>query len=314
MHLPRTTRQEDVYMDPIGETILETVGNTPLVRINRLNPNPRVVMYAKLEGFNPLGSVKERIALSMIEGAEQDGTLTPETVIVESSSGNTGIGLAMVGAMKGYKVLITMSKRVSIERVQMLQALGAELVLTSAEGGSDEAWDKADEIARSDPTRYVRLNQYTNRYNPLIHYQTTGEEIWRQCEGKVDALIVGLGTTGTIMGAGQRLREYNPRLYIVAVEPQPKHQQQGLRNMETSRIPPILDWRLIDERIVVTDEDAFRMTRALCREEGLFSGISAGTAMAAAAEVAKRLDEGTVVTIFPDRGEKYLTTDVFEKL
>ena len=300
-------------MDPIGETILETVGNTPLVRINRLNPNPRVVMYAKLEGFNPLGSVKERIALSMIEGAEQEGTLTPGRVIVESSSGNTGIGLAMVGAVKGYKVLITMSKRVSIERVQMLQALGAELLLTSAEGGSDEAWDKADEIARSDPTRYVRLNQYTNRYNPLIHYQTTGEEIWRQCGGKVDALIVGLGTTGTIMGAGQRLREYNPRLYIVAVEPQPKHQQQGLRNMETSRIPPILDWRLIDERIVVTDEEAFRMTRALCREEGLFSGISAGTAMAAAAEVAKRLDEGTLVTVFPDRGEKYLTTDVFEK-
>lgn len=300
-------------MDPIGETILEMVGNTPLVRINRLNPNPRVVMYAKLEGFNPLGSVKERIALSMIEGAEQDGTLTPERVIVESSSGNTGIGLAMVGAVKGYKVLITMSKRVSIERVQMLQALGAELLLTSAEGGSDEAWDKADEIARSDPTRYVRLNQYTNRYNPLIHYQTTGEEIWRQCGGKVDALIVGLGTTGTIMGAGQRLREYNPRLYIVAVEPQPKHQQQGLRNMETSRIPPILDWRLIDERIVVTDEEAFRMTRALCREEGLFSGISAGTAMAAAAEVAKRLDEGTLVTVFPDRGEKYLTTDVFDK-
>ncbi len=300
-------------MDPIGETILEMVGNTPLVRINRLNPNPRVVMYAKLEGFNPLGSVKERIALSMIEGAEQEGTLTPERVIVESSSGNTGIGLAMVGAVKGYKVLITMSKRVSIERVQMLQALGAELLLTSAEGGSDEAWDKADEIARSDPTRYVRLNQYTNRYNPLIHYQTTGEEIWRQCGGKVDALIVGLGTTGTIMGAGQRLREYNPRLYIVAVEPQPKHQQQGLRNMETSRIPPILDWRLIDERIVVTDEEAFRMTRALCREEGLFSGISAGTAMAAAAEVAKRLDEGTLVTVFPDRGEKYLTTDVFDK-
>jgi len=300
-------------MDPIGETILETVGNTPLVRINRLNPNPRVVMYAKLEGFNPLGSVKERIALSMIEGAEQEGTLTPGRVIVESSSGNTGIGLAMVGAVKGYKVLITMSKRVSMERIQMLQALGAELLLTSAEGGSDEAWDKADEIARSDPTRYVRLNQYTNRYNPLIHYQTTGEEIWRQCGGKVDALIVGLGTTGTIMGAGQRLREYNPRLYIVAVEPQPKHQQQGLRNMETSRIPPILDWRLIDERIVVTDEEAFRMTRALCREEGLFSGISAGTAMAAAAEVAKRLDEGTLVTVFPDRGEKYLTTDVFDK-
>jgi cysteine synthase B len=301
-------------MEPIGEVILETIGNTPMARINRLNPNPRVAIYAKLEGFNPLGSVKERIALAMIEGAEQDGTLTQEKVIVESSSGNTGIGLAMVGVVKGYHVLITMSKRVSVERVQMLQALGAELVLTSAEGGSDEAWDKADEIARSDPTRYLRLNQYTNRYNPLIHYQTTGEEIWRQCEGKVDVLVIGLGTTGTVMGAGRRLREHNPRLHIVGVEPQPRHQQQGIRNMETSRVPPILDWRLIDERIVVTDDEAFRMTRALCREEGLFVGISAGTAMTAAADVAKRLDEGTMVVVFPDRGEKYLTTEVFEEL
>ncbi|HXH13402.1 MAG TPA: cysteine synthase family protein [Alphaproteobacteria bacterium] len=299
-------------MEPIGERILETIGNTPLVRINRLNPNPQVTIYAKLEGFNPLGSVKERIALAMIEGAERDGVLTKEKVIVESSSGNTGIGLAMIGAMKGYKVLITISERASPERIQMLRALGADVVLTSAAGGSDEAWDKADEIARNDPERYLRLNQYTNRYNPLVHYETTGEEIWRQTDGRVDVLVVGLGTTGTIMGAGQRLREYNPRLYIVAVEPQAKHQQQGLRNMETSRIPPILDWRLIDERLVVLDEDAFRMARRLCVEEGLFVGISAGTAMYAAAEVAKRLSEGTIVTLFPDRGEKYLTTTLFE--
>jgi cysteine synthase len=284
-----------------------------LVRINRLCPNPRTTIYAKLEGFNPLGSVKERIALAMIEGAERDGTLTRDKVIVESSSGNTGIGLAMVGAMRGYKVLITMSKKVSFERLQILRALGAEVVMTSAEGGSDEAWDKADEIARSDPARYVRLNQYTNRYNPLSHYQTTAEEIWQQSGGRVDVLIVGLGTTGTIVGAGRRLREYNPNLYIVAVEPQPKHQQQGLRNMETSRLPAILDWRLIDERLVVTDEEAFRMARALCREEGLFVGISAGTAMHAAAEVARRLAQGTIVVVFPDRGEKYLSTDLFEK-
>lgn len=299
-------------MEPVGERILETIGNTPLVRINRLNPNPQVTLYAKLEGFNPLGSVKERIALAMIEGAERDGVLTKEKVIVESSSGNTGIGLAMIGAVKGYKVLITISERASPERIQILRALGADVVLTSAAGGSDEAWDKADEIARNDPERYLRLNQYTNRYNPLVHYETTGEEIWRQTDGRVDVLVVGLGTTGTIMGAGRRLREYNPRLYIVAVEPQPKHQQQGLRNMETSRIPPILDWRLIDERLVVLDEDAFRMARRLCLEEGLFVGISAGTAMYAAAEVAKRLSEGTIVTLFPDRGEKYLTTTLFE--
>src|SRR5262245_45350101 len=243
-------------MEPIGELILETIGNTPLVRINHLNPNPQVSIYAKLEGLNPLGSVKERIALSMIEGAERDGVLTKDKVIVESSSGNTGIGLAMVGAMKGYKVLITMSERASVERVQMLKILGAEVVLTSAAGGSDEAWDKADEIARNDPARYLRLNQYTNRYNPLVHYETTGEEIWRQTEGQVDVLIVGLGTTGTIMGAGRRLREYNPRLRIVAVEPQPKHQQQGPRNIETAGIPLILDWPWIDKRIVRLDEAA----------------------------------------------------------
>jgi cysteine synthase len=299
-------------MEPIGELILETIGNTPMVRINHLNPNPNVTIYAKLESFNPLGSVKERIALSMIEGAERDGVLTKDKVIVESSSGNTGIGLALVGVTKGYKVLITMSERASVERVQMLKILGAEVVLTSAAGGSDEAWDKADEIAHTDPARYLRLNQYTNPYNPLVHYETTGEEIWRQTEGKVDALVVGLGTTGTIMGAGRRLREYNPRLRIVAVEPQPKHQQQGLRNMETSRIPPILDWRLIDERIVVLDEDAFRTARRLCREEGLFMGISAGTAVYAAAEVAKGMSEGTIVTVLPDRGEKYLTTNLFD--
>jgi cysteine synthase len=299
-------------MEAIGELILETIGNTPLVRINRLNPNPKVTIYAKLEGFNPLGSVKERIGLSMIEGAERDGMLTKDKVIVESSSGNTGIGLAMVGAMMGYKVLVTMSERASVERVQMLRLLGAQVVLTSAAGGSDEAWDKADEIARNDPARYLRLNQYTNHYNPLVHYETTGEEVWRQTEGKVDVLVVGLGTTGTIMGAGRRLREYNPGLRIVAVEPQPKHQQQGLRNMETSRIPPILDWRLIDERMVVLDEDAFRTARRLCREEGMFMGISAGTAMYAAAEVAKSMSEGTIVTLFPDRGEKYLTTNLFD--
>ncbi len=298
-------------MEPIGELILDTIGNTPLVRINRLNPNPNVTIYAKVEGCNPLGSVKERIALSMIEGAERDGLLTKDKVIVESSSGNTGIGLAMVGAMKGYKILVTMSERASVERVQMLKVLGAEVVLTSAAGGSDEAWDKADEIARNDPARYLRLNQYTNRYNPLVHYETTGEEIWRQTDGTVDVLVVGLGTTGTVMGAGRRLREYNPRLRIVAVEPQRNHQQQGLRNMETSRIPPILDWRLIDERLVVLDEDAFRMAQRLCQEEGLFMGISAGTAMYAAAEVAKSMSEGTIVTLFPDRGEKYLTTNLF---
>jgi cysteine synthase B len=295
------------------DSILGTVGRTPIVRINKLAP-AHVNLYVKIEAANPMGSVKDRLALGVIEDAERRGLLRAGQTVIEATSGNTGIGLAMVGAVKGYKVLITMSERVSVERMQILRALGAEVVLTSAAGGSDEAWDKADEIAQSDPERYVRLNQYTNRYNPLVHYETTGEEIWHQMGGNVDVLVVGLGTTGTIMGAGRRLREYNPRLYIVAVEPQPRHQQQGLRNMDTSRIPPILDWRLIDERMVVMDDDAFRMARSLCREEGLFLGISAGTAMYAAAEMAKRLTTGTLVTLFPDRGEKYLTTNLFENL
>ncbi|MEE8448168.1 MAG: cysteine synthase family protein [Thermodesulfobacteriota bacterium] len=288
-------------------SILETVGETPLVRINRFNPYPRVNIYAKLEGLNPLGSVKERIAVSMVEGAEKEGVLTKDKIILEASSGNTGIGLAMLGAVKGYKVTITMSRGVSKERRKLLKAMGAKIILTPAEKGTDGAIDKADEIYAAQPDKYCRLNQYTSKYNPLIHYQTTGPEIWRQTGGKIDIFVVGLGTTGTIMGAGQYLRERNPNLKIIAVEPQAGHHQEGLRNMTTARVPPIFVWSIFYENIVVSDTDAYASTRQLALVEGIFAGISSGTAIWAALQVAAKVKDKEMVVIFPDRGEKYLS-------
>jgi cysteine synthase len=245
-----------------------------------------------------------------VEGAERDGSLRPGMILVESSSGNTGIGLAMVGAVKGYRVLITMAKKVSVERRKMLRSLGAELVLV--DGGSDDAWDKADAIAASDPTKYFRVHQYRSRYNADIHYRTTGPEIWEQSGGKVDVLVVTLGTCGTIVGAGRFLREKNPKVRIVSVEPTEKHEQQGIRNLTVSRVPEIFDRSIVDERVIVTDDDAFRLARELALREGIFAGISSGTAIWAAIEQAKRLERGTVVAVLPDRGEKYLSTPLFD--
>jgi cysteine synthase len=298
----------------IRSSILETVGWTPLVRISKLNPHAArgVEILAKLEGHNPLGSVKERIALSMIEAAEREGRLRAGQTVVESSSGNTGIGLAMVCAVKGYKLLITMSAKASIERRKMLRALGAELVITSAEGGSDGAWDRADEIAATDPERYFRLCQYHEPSNPEVHERTTAEEIWAQTGGRVDVYVVGLGTTGTICGGGRRLKQLNPRCRVVAVEPQAGHKQEGLRNLKVSRVPSIFDPGVIDETITVFDPEATALTRRLAREEGLFCGISSGSALAGALRVAEqRTAPGNIVVIFPDRGDKYLSTPVF---
>jgi cysteine synthase len=297
----------------ISESVLDLVGATPLVRIRRLNPHRArgVEVLAKLEGQNPLGSVKERIALAMVDAAEKDGRLRPGATIVESSSGNTGIGLAMVAAVRGYRLLLTMSEKQSVERRRILRALGAEVVLTSAAGGSDEAWAKADEIAAKDPARFVRLSQYSEPANPEAHARGTAEEIWAQTGGAIAAFVAGLGTTGTIVGAGRRLRELDPRCRIVAVEPEPGHKQEGLRNIHVSRVPPIWDPAVVDETIVTRDADALRLTRALAREEGLFCGISSGSALDGALRTAARLARGNVVVVFPDRGEKYLSTPVF---
>jgi cysteine synthase len=298
----------------VRASILETVGWTPIVRISRLNPHRArgVEVLAKLEGHNPLGSVKERIALAMVEAAEAEGRLRPGMTVVESSSGNTGIGLAMVCAVKGYELVITMSKKASVERRQILRALGAEVVLTPAETGSDGAWDEADRLAESDPARYFRLCQYHERSNPDVHARTTAEEIWAQTGGKVDAFVVGLGTTGTIVGAGRRLKERNPRCQVVAVEPVAGHRQEGLRNIHVSRVPSIWDPSVVDRTIVTQDDDAYRLTRALAREEGLFCGISSGSALDGALQVAAGLaGPANVVVVFPDRGDKYLSTSVF---
>jgi cysteine synthase B len=296
----------------IKPSICATVGATPLVRIQRMFQKPGVDILAKLEGFNPMGSVKDRIAVWMVEKAEQAGELKPGMTIVESSSGNTGIGLAMVGAAKGYRVLITMAKKVSVERRQMLRALGAELVLV--DGGSDDAWDKADEIAASDPKKYFRANQYRSPYNALAHYETTGPELWQQTGGKIDWLVITLGTTGTLMGLARFFKEKGSKVNIATVEPTPVNTQQGLRNIRHQRRPEIFDESVIDWRMEVTDEEAYPLARALATQEGIFGGISSGSAMAGAIAVAKKIDHGVIVVILPDRGEKYLSTPLYPSL
>lgn len=302
-------------MGPPGfkQSILETIGETPLVLLRRLHPDPAVSIYAKVEGFNPMGSVKERIALRIVEEAERRGDLRAGMTLLESSSGNTGIGLAMVGAVKGYPVVITMAQKVSVERRQILRALGAAIIFTSPAGGSDEAWDLADKLHAESPGRYFRVGQYVNADNARAHYEATAEEVWRQTGGRVDWLVLTLGTCGTLVGMARRLKELNPSLKVVAVEPQAKHTQQGLRNMTESRVPQIMDWSLVDERMTVRDEDAYRVARDLARLEGIFAGISSGTAVYAALEVAREAGRGHVVTLLPDRGEKYLSTSLYPR-
>jgi cysteine synthase len=294
------------------QSILETVGRTPLVLIRRMNTEPDVRLWAKLEGFNPMGSVKERIALRIVEEAERRGTLKPGMTLLESSSGNTGIGLAMVGAVKGYRVVVAMAQKVSAERRQILRALGAEIVFTDPDGGSDDAWALADRMQKESPDRYFRIGQYENPENPLAHYFGTAEEVWEQTGGAVDWLVLTLGTCGTLVGMARRLKELRPSIRVVSVEPQEKHTQQGLRNMGESRVPAIMDWSLVDERLTVKDEDAYRTARDLARQEGILGGISSGTAVFAALHVARRERRGGIVTLLPDRGEKYLSTTLYE--
>ena len=296
----------------IKDTILDLVGGTPMVRLHRTNPNTNVDLVAKLEWYNPFGSVKERIALRMIQRAIADGRLTKDKIILESSSGNTGIGLAMVGAVLGYQVAITMSEGTSIERRQVLKALGAEILLTSKEGGSDEAWDRADELYAKHPEKYVRLHQYQSPDNAATHEEITAEEIWEQTEGIVDAVIATLGTTGTVVGLSRGLKQKNSNIRIISVEPPPgKHKQQGIRNVDFSRTPTIWDPACVDERMYVSDEEAYQAARDLMRHEGLFAGISCGSALAAAQKVVRNMARGRVVLIFPDHGFKYLSTDLY---
>lgn len=292
--------------------LLRLVGNTPLVPIERLNPNPKVRLLAKLEGFNPGGSVKDRIGLAMIEAAERAGELTHDKLILEPTSGNTGIGLAMVAAIKGYRTLLVMSEGVSVERRKILSAFGAEFLLTPAEKGTDGAIEVAYELAGKEPGRYFLADQYNNPNNPLAHYYGTGVEIWHQTEGRVTHFVATMGTTGTLMGTGRRLRELKPDVQVVGVEPYLGHKIQGLKNLKEAYVPGIFERDILSEKVNVEDEAAFDMSRRLARHEGLLVGMSAGAAMAAAVELVKGLDGGVVVVMLPDGGERYLSTALFQ--
>lgn len=294
--------------------ILRTIGNTPLVELKSLNGNPKVRILGKLEGSNPGGSVKDRPAYYMIQKAEESGELTKGKVILEPTSGNTGIALAMIGAARGYRVKLVMPGCVSEERSRILEAFGAEVVLTPAQEGTDGAIRKAHEIISREPDKYYMPNQFENENNPLAHYETTGPEILTQTKGEIDVFVAGMGTTGTLIGTGRYLKERKPDIRIVGVEPVKGHAIQGLKNMEESIVPKIYRPEFLDEKIVIEDDEAFETTRRLATREGIFAGMSSGAAVAAALRLAQKMTSGTIVVILPDRGERYLSTTLFRSI
>ena len=295
----------------IYKDILDAIGNTPLVELSRLSPKPGVKIYAKLEGNNPTGSLKDRIAKYMIEKGEAEGKLTPDKIIFEPTSGNTGISLAMVGKVKGYGVKVVMPENVSPERAQLLEAYGAKIHFSPAEGGSNTAALMAQEMADKD-NRYYLPYQYGNEANPRAHYETTGEEIVRDLPD-LDVFVAGLGTGGTLMGVGRRLKDHNPNVKIVAVAPHPDDAIQGLRSLEDGFIPPILDVSMLDARILIDGDEAFAYTKALMDVEGIFAGISSGSVVACARRLASQMDSGKIVCLLADGGWKYLSTKLWTK-
>jgi cysteine synthase A len=305
----------------IAEDITKTTGNTPLVRLNRVMDGARATVAAKLEMRNPAGSVKDRIGVSMIEAAERDGKIGKDTILLEPTSGNTGIGLAFAAAAKGYRIVLTMPETMSVERRKLLKAFGAELVLTPGSEGMKGAIRAAEEMAAKDP-RYLVLQQFDNPANPEIHRRTTAEEIWRDTDGKIDVFVGGTGTGGTITGVGEVLRPRKPSLRIVAAEPADSAVISGgkpgphkIQGWGPGFIPKVLNTKVLDETIRVRNEDAGEMARRLCKEEGILAGISCGGAAWAAREVARRKEnEGKlVVVVLPDSGERYLSTWLFEE-
>jgi len=291
--------------------ILGKIGNTPLVPITRLTSSEDVEILAKLEGFNPGGSVKDRPALKMIEMAEESGDLKKDKTILEATSGNTGIGLAMVAAVKGYDILLTMSEAVSEERVKILAALGAKIEFTPAHLGTDGAIEHVYNLAREDPEKFWLADQFNNDANWMAHYESTAMEIWEQTEGRINAIVATMGTTGTLMGISRRFRELDPSVQIIGVEPYLGHKIQGLKNMKESYQPGIFEKERADQIIKIEDEDAFEVSRTLALKEGIFVGMSSGAAMAVALKVARKMDRGRIVVILPDGGERYLSTPLF---
>jgi len=308
-------------MEKIYDSILDTIGGTPLVRINRMNPNPGCRVLAKLESFNPLSCVKERIAAAMIEDGERSGKIRKETVIIEPTSGNTGIGLAFVCAVKGYRLILTMPETMSIERRQLLKFFGAEIVLTPGNLGMRGAVEKAAALAKQMKNSYIP-QQFENAANPEIHRRTTAAEIWNATGGIVDFFVSGVGTGGTITGVGEILKNQNPWVKIIAVEPDASPVlsggapgPHGIQGIGAGFIPAVLNRNILDEIIRVKDQDAGETSRRLAREEGILCGISSGAAMWAALEVARRTDAAgkTVVTVLPDTGERYISTWLFQE-
>ncbi|MEW6573721.1 MAG: cysteine synthase family protein [Bacillota bacterium] len=295
-------------------SILSVIGNTPLVELTQMNGNKRVRIFGKLEGNNPGGSVKDRPAYYMIKKAEEAGELTRDKTVLEPTSGNTGIALAMIGAAKGYRVKLFMPECVSVERQRTLQAFGAEVVLTPAKEGTDGAIKRACQLFAREPHKYYMPNQFENENNVLAHYKTTGPEIFSQTKGEVDVFVAGMGTTGTLIGAGRYLREKKPGVKIVGVEPTEGHTIQGLKNMNEAIVPKIYNPKELDEKITVEDGEAFETTRLLAVKEGIFVGMSSGAAVAGALRLAQEMDSGTIVVILPDRGDRYLSTTLFRSI
>ena len=292
--------------------ILATIGNTPIVELQNMSPKEGVRIFAKLEGQNPTGSVKDRIALKMIEQAELDGEISSARTILEPTSGNTGISLAMIARMKGYKVKVVMPENVSVERVQLLEAYGAEIINSDGSRGTNGSIEMAHGLMEKNPHDYLMLYQYGNLGNPGAHYETTGPEI---VEALPDAAIfvAGLGTGGTLMGVARRLKEHNPQIKIVAVAPEPDDFISGLRSLEEGFIPPILDLNMLDSRMMVSSFEAFRTTKELLHQEGIFAGISSGSVVYGALRQAERIDRGDIVCLLADGGWKYLSTSLWTK-
>ncbi|RJQ28147.1 MAG: cysteine synthase family protein [Peptococcaceae bacterium] len=290
--------------------ILDAIGNTPLVEIKNTFQNPGVRIYAKLEGDNPGGSIKDRIAKSMVEDAQKKGLLNQNNILLEATSGNTGISLAMIAAITGYRFVAVMPENVSLERRKLLRAFGAEIILTDGSKGTNGAIETAREIVQKHDY-YLMLDQFTNTANVRAHYETTGPEIIKDVP-EITAFVAGMGTGGTLMGVRQKLKEHNPDIKIIGVEPQPDSKIQGLRNME-AYTPPIYNEKLLDLKLPIPDREAFHLARELYLKEGISAGISSGAALWGAIEYSKTISKGNIVTIFPDRGDKYLSTELFEE-